>query len=77
MPEKPETSEGKDPSFKPLIRSLALEAVFYTPLAIGYFLFLQRFAKEPLIRLDYNLTMGFAIFDTLLVPFTHDGLLGG
>jgi hypothetical protein len=77
MSEKPEFSEGRDPSFKPLIRILALEEVFYTPLAIGYFPFLQRFAKEPLFRLDYNLTMGFAIFDTLLVPFTHDGLLGG
>jgi hypothetical protein len=77
MPEKPETSEGKDPSFKPLIRSLALEAVFYTPPAIGYFSFLQRFAKEPLLRLFNNITMGFAIVGTLLVPFTHDGMLGG
>jgi hypothetical protein len=51
MSEKPEFTEGKDPSFKPLMRSLALEAVFYTPLVIGYFLLLQRFAKEPLFRL--------------------------
>jgi hypothetical protein len=36
--EKSEFTEGKDPSFKPLMRSQALEAIFYTPLVIGYFL---------------------------------------
>ena len=51
MSEKPEFTKGKDPSFKPLMRSLALEAVFYTPLVIGYFFLLERFAKEPLYRL--------------------------
>ena len=77
MSEKPEFTEAKDPSFKPLKRILALEAVFYPHLDIGHFLFLQRLAKETLFRLYNNLTMGFAILGTLPVPFTHDGLLGG
>jgi hypothetical protein len=67
MSEKPEFTEGKDPSFKPLMRSLALEAVFYTPLVIGYFLLVQRFAKEPLFRLYKDMTVGYAILGTLLI----------
>ena len=49
------------------MRSLAIEAVFYAPIAIGYFLLFQRFVNKPLFRLYNEIPVGYAILGTLLI----------
>lgn len=63
----PTTEEDRDPSFGPLMRSLAIEAVFYIPLAIGYFLLFQRFLNKPLHQIYSELPVGYAILGTFLI----------
>jgi hypothetical protein len=67
MSEIPVTEEDRDPSFGPLMRSLAIEAVFYAPIAIGYFLLFQRFVNKPLFRLYNEIPVGYAILGTFLI----------
>lgn len=59
--------EDRDPSFGPLMRSLAIEAVFYIPLAIGYFLLFQRFLNKPLFQIYSEVPVGYAILGTFLI----------
>jgi hypothetical protein len=67
MPNIPTTEEDRDPSFGPLMRSLAIEAVFYIPVAIGYFLLFQRFLNKPLFQIYSELPVGYAILGTFLI----------
>jgi hypothetical protein len=67
MSELPINEEERDPSFGPLMRSLAIEAVFYTPIAIGYFLLFRRFVNKPLFRLYNEFPVGYALLGTLLI----------
>jgi hypothetical protein len=41
----------KDPSFKPMMRSLALELIIYGPLVTIYFLIVIYFGKDLLLRI--------------------------
>jgi hypothetical protein len=67
MSEIPIKEEDRDPSFGPLMRSLAIEAVFYAPIAIGYFLLFQRFVNKPLFRLYNEIPVAYAILGTMLI----------
>jgi hypothetical protein len=67
MSEIPITEEDRDPSFGPLMRSLAIEAIFYIPLAIGYFLLFRTFLNKPLHDLYTELPVGYAILGTFLI----------
>lgn len=67
MSEIPVVEEDRDPSFGPLMRSLAIEAVFYAPLVVGYFLLLRTFAKEPLFQLYNEMPVAYAIAGTILI----------
>jgi hypothetical protein len=67
MSEIPVVDEDRDPSFGPLMRSLAIEAVFYAPIAIGYFLLFQRFVNKPLFRLYNEIPVSYAILGTFLI----------
>jgi hypothetical protein len=58
MSDIPITDEDRDPSFGPLMRSLAIEAIFYIPLAIGYFLLFRTFLNKPLHDLYTELPVG-------------------
>ncbi len=67
MSEIPVLEEDQDPSFGPLMRSLAIEAVFYVPIALGYFFLFQRFINKPLFDLYKELPVGYALLGTLLI----------
>ena len=67
MSDIPATEEERDPSFGPLMRSLAIEAVFYIPLAIGYFLLFQTFVNKPLYSLYKEMPVGYALLGTFLI----------
>ncbi|NIM93243.1 MAG: hypothetical protein GTO18_05975 [Anaerolineales bacterium] len=58
MTEDIERPIRSDPSFRPLMRSLAIELAIYAPLVTIYFFVVIRFLKEPLVRLyQENLTV--------------------
>lgn len=63
----PGVEEERDPSFGPLMRSLAIEAVFYAPLVVIYFLLLRTFAREPLFQLYKEMPVAYAIVGTILI----------
>jgi NhaP-type Na+/H+ or K+/H+ antiporter len=67
MSEIPVLEEDQDPSFGPLMRSLALEALFYVPVALVYFFLFQRFINTPLFDLYKEMPVGYAILGTLLI----------
>lgn len=67
MHDMPTTEEDRDPSFGPLMRSLAIEAVFYIPLAIGYFLLFQKFLNKPLYQIYSEVPVGYAILGTFFI----------
>lgn len=63
--QKPEHS--RDPSFKPLMRRLALELAIYTPLVTVYFFIVLRFLKEPLLQLFQETTGLYALVSILVI----------
>lgn len=67
MSEIPVLEEDRDPSFGPLMRSLAIEALFYAPIAVGYFLLFKLLINEPLLRLYKEIPVGYAIIGTLIM----------
>lgn len=67
MSDIPTSEEDRDPSFGPLMRSLAIEAVFYIPVAVGYFLLFQRLLNKPLVQIYSELPVGYAILGTFLI----------
>lgn len=67
MSELPIDQEQRDPSFGPLMRSLAIEAVIYAPLVVFYFLLLRTFVREPLFQLYQEMTVAYAVAGTILI----------
>ncbi len=67
MSELPVDQKERDPSFGPLMRSLAIEAVFYAPLVVFYFLLLRAFVREPLFQLYKEIPVAYAIAGTILI----------
>ena len=62
MTKKHNSIQEMDPSFKPLMKSFAIDLIVYIPLATIYFLILIRFAQEPLIRLFAEKPVGYGFF---------------
>ncbi len=56
-----------DPSIIPLLRSLALELVIYTPLVTLYFFIVLRTANDWLTNLFTASSTGYAIIAVLLI----------
>jgi hypothetical protein len=67
MPIEQKTTEQTDPSFKPLMRSLALELFIYAPLVTIYFIIVMHFAKEPLIQLYEQGSKSYAFLTLILI----------
>ena len=59
--------QTSDPSFKPLMRSLALELLIYVPSVTLYFIPVLFFSKGPLVRLYNEMPVAYAIIGTLVV----------
>ena len=64
---KRKITDNTDPSFKPLMRSLALELCIYAPLVTVYFIVVLHFAKEPLVRLYQEESTSYAFITLLLI----------
>ena len=56
-----------DPSFEPLMRSLALELAIYTPLVALYFFIVLRLAWGFLSRLYAESSMGYSIVALVVI----------
>ena len=69
MPSKRKPNDPSDPSFKPLMRSLALELCIYTPLVMGYFILVLHFAKDTLVRLHQENPTIYAFISLILIVF--------
>jgi hypothetical protein len=67
MSDNSETSGRIDPSFMPLMRSLALELVIYGPLVTLYFLLVLRTANDWLTSLYATSSTAFAIVSVFLI----------
>jgi hypothetical protein len=74
MPEGKKTNLTKDPSFKPMMRSLALELVIYAPLVTIYFFLVLLFAKDLLLKIYYEMPVIYSVV-TLLVIVAQGVLL--
>jgi len=68
------TDSPKDPSFKPLMRSLALELAIYGPLVTIYFFLVLYFGKDLLLKIYYEIPVIYSIV-TLLVIVAQGVLL--
>jgi hypothetical protein len=64
----------RDPSLKPMMRSLGLELVVYAPLVTIYFLLVITFAKDLLLQIYYEMPVIYSIV-TLLVIVAQGVLL--
>ena len=62
-----ETSRRIDPSFAPLMRSLALELAIYAPLVTLYFFIVLRMANDWLTNLYTASSTKYAIVAVLLI----------
>jgi hypothetical protein len=62
-----ESSHRIDPSFVPLMRSLALELVIYGPLVTLYFFIVLRTANDWLTSLNNTSSTAFAVVSVLLI----------
>ena len=58
---------SKDPSFKPLVRSILLEILAYLPVAGAYLLIFLQVASSPLTNLHNNSPWLYAIASFLLI----------
>jgi hypothetical protein len=67
MNDRKKPSSQKDPSFKPLMRSLGIELAIYAPLVTIYFLIVISFAKDLLLRIYYELPVVYSIVTLLLI----------
>ena len=56
-----------DPSFKPMMRSLALELAIYAPAITLYFIPVLFFRKGPLVRLYHETPVTYALLGTVMV----------
>jgi hypothetical protein len=67
MPIKNKPDNPGDPSFKPLMRSLALELCIYAPLVTVYFIVILHFAKDPLVQLFQEGSTSYAFITLILI----------
>jgi hypothetical protein len=67
MTDNLEPDHRRDPSFRPLMRRLALELAIYTPLVTIYFFLVLRFLKDPLVQLFQEMTILYAAVSTLVI----------
>lgn len=67
MTEKPDSVQEMDPSFKPLMKSYALELLIYIPLVTLYFVIIIRIAKEPFVRLYNEDPVLYAVLGSVLL----------
>jgi hypothetical protein len=67
MSDRKRTSPIRDPSFRPMMRSLAIELAIYAPLVTIYFLIIISFAKDLLLHIYYELPVVYSIATLLLI----------
>lgn len=67
MTQKPDTSLQKDPSFKPILRSIAFEIIIYIPLATIYTLVVLALAKDILVHIYSTYPTIYAIATLLAI----------
>lgn len=67
MPIKRKPKDPSDPSFKPLMRSLALELCIYAPLVTVYFIVVIHFVKDPLVQLYQEGSSSYAFITLILI----------
>lgn len=67
MPEQQKQAQTTDPSFKPLMRSLAIELVIYAPTVTLYFIPVLFFSKGPFVKLYNEMPIAYAIIGTIVV----------
>jgi hypothetical protein len=67
MTELTESSPAKDPSIRPLLRSLLIELSIYAPLVVIYFLVFLRFANEYLTQLYTQSSVLYAVVATAAI----------
>lgn len=67
MTEERNTGNTKDPSFRPMMRSLALELAVYAPLVTVYFLIVITFAKDLLLKIYYEMPVVYSIVTLLVI----------
>lgn len=54
----------RDPSLRPMLRSLLIELAIYTPLVVLYFILFIHFAAQPLFEVYQTSTVAYAILAT-------------
>jgi hypothetical protein len=74
MSDKKNPTSQRDPSFKPMMRSLGLELAFYGPLVTIYFLIVMAFAKDLLLQIYYEMPVVYSVV-TLFVIVAQGVLL--
>ena len=67
MKNEPQNRTTSDPSLRPLLRSVVLELLIYTPLVVVYFLLVLRYANEYLTELYRTDTVTYAIVATVAI----------
>lgn len=67
MNEKPDSAQGMDPSFKPLMKSFGLELLVYIPLVTLYFVIIIQIVEEPFVRLYTENPVLYSIIGTVLL----------
>lgn len=67
MTDETQNRTPSDPSLRPLLRSLFLELLIYTPLVVVYFLLVLRYANDYLTELYQTNTVTYAIVATLAI----------
>ena len=67
MKEENPIRASNDPSLRPLLRSLLLELVIYTPLVVIYFFLILRYANDYLTTLYRSDTVMYALIATAAI----------
>ena len=67
MNDRKKSSSQKDPSFKPMMRSLALELAIYGPLVTIYFLLILAFARDLLLRMYNEMPVVYSVVTLLMI----------
>jgi hypothetical protein len=67
MTQKTDIPRQEDPSFRPILRSIALEIIIYIPLAAIYTLVVLALAKDTLLRIYYEMPTLYAIVTLLAI----------
>jgi hypothetical protein len=67
MKKAPQIKGTSDPSFKPLMKNLAIELAIYAPLVSGYFFLALHFGEDYIIQLYNEMPVLYSIVGTLLI----------